>query len=332
MMRTAKWLSVAALSFVSVVFAMNASFLAPQGNGSIKILAHRGVHQQFSRENLANDTCTAAQSLPSGHDYLENSIGSIEAAFDFGADMVEIDIHPTTDGEFAVFHDWTLDCRTNGSGVTREQSMTYLKTLDIGYGYTSDGGRTFPFRGRGVGLMPTLGEVLTAFPENDFLINIKGGKPHEADLLVDHLEQTSPRSGTLILYASPSVAERWRARNTGMGVGNRAEAKACAKAYLLKGWLGFMPSACKEFGIAVPQQLEWVYWGWPHRLLQRARDNDVRVFLAPALGSDTGGIDTVDQAATIPAGFDGHVITNRIEVIGPALKSLPVTENSAPSS
>ena len=33
--------------------------------------------------------------------------------------MIEIDVHPTTDGQFAVFHDWTLDCRTNGAGVTR---------------------------------------------------------------------------------------------------------------------------------------------------------------------------------------------------------------------
>ena len=36
----------------------------------------------------------------------------MRAAFAAGADIVELDIHPTTDGQFAVFHDWTLDCRT----------------------------------------------------------------------------------------------------------------------------------------------------------------------------------------------------------------------------
>jgi glycerophosphoryl diester phosphodiesterase len=64
-------------------------------------------------------------------------------------------VHPTTDGQFAVFHDWTLDCRTDGHGITREHSIADLKKLDIGYGYTTDGGRRYPFRGSGVGMMPT---------------------------------------------------------------------------------------------------------------------------------------------------------------------------------
>jgi len=54
---------------------------------------------------------------------LENTLDSMAAAFELGADVVELDIHPTTDGQFAVFHDWTIDCRTNGKGVTRKQSM-----------------------------------------------------------------------------------------------------------------------------------------------------------------------------------------------------------------
>jgi glycerophosphoryl diester phosphodiesterase len=43
--------------------------------------------------------------------------------------------------------------------------MTSLKKLDIGYGYTADGGKTYPFRGKAIGLMPTLTEVLQAFPD-----------------------------------------------------------------------------------------------------------------------------------------------------------------------
>jgi glycerophosphoryl diester phosphodiesterase len=70
----------------------------------------------------------------------------MRAAFNAGADVVEIDVHPTNDGHFAVIHDWTLDCRTNGRGVTRKHSLAELKTLDAGYGYTADGGKTFPFR------------------------------------------------------------------------------------------------------------------------------------------------------------------------------------------
>jgi glycerophosphoryl diester phosphodiesterase len=85
--------------------------------------------------------------LPPTHGYLENTNPSMDASFRAGADIVEFDIHPTTDGKLAVFHDWTVDCRTDGKGVTREHSLAELKRLDIGHGHTADGGKTFPFRG-----------------------------------------------------------------------------------------------------------------------------------------------------------------------------------------
>jgi len=65
------------------------------------------------------------------HEYFENTIPSMRAAFDRGANVVEFDIHPTTDGRFAVFHDRTLECKTNGSGLTRTHTMEELKRLDI---------------------------------------------------------------------------------------------------------------------------------------------------------------------------------------------------------
>lgn len=40
----------------------------------------------------------------------------MQAAFDHGADVVEFDVHRTADDRFAVFHDWTIDCRTEYDG------------------------------------------------------------------------------------------------------------------------------------------------------------------------------------------------------------------------
>ena len=116
------------------------------------LLAHRGLAQTFTREDLERDTCTATRINPPEHAFIENTLPSMEAAFAAGADVVEFDVHPTTDGQFAVFHDWTLDCRTEGNGKTRDHAMADLKRLDVGYGYTADGGKTFPLRGKGVGL------------------------------------------------------------------------------------------------------------------------------------------------------------------------------------
>src|SRR5690606_19975491 len=113
----------------------------------------------------------------------------MEAAFADGAEVVELDVHLTPDKKFAVLHDWTVDCRTEGKGVTEQLDMAYLKTLDLGYGYTADDGKTYPLRGKGVGMMPTLDEVLIRFPDRKFLINFKSRRTEEGDALAQMVEQ-----------------------------------------------------------------------------------------------------------------------------------------------
>jgi isoleucyl-tRNA synthetase len=173
---------------VAGIYLLNASWLAAAPPGGPTVLSHRGVAQSFSREKLTDETCTAARMNPPRHGFLENTLPSLAESFRHGADVAEIDVHPTTDGHFVVFHDWTVDCRTEGKGETRSHSLAELKRLDVGYGYTADGGRTFPFRGKGVGMMPTLEEVLRAFPDKRFLINIKSNDRREADALVAYLD------------------------------------------------------------------------------------------------------------------------------------------------
>jgi len=136
-----KYAAAAIVVLAAAIYINNTNRLAAHRDGKPVLLAHRGIAQRFDERELKNDTCTAARMLPSSHEYLENTISSMRAGFAAGADIVELDVHPTTDGEFAVFHDWTLDCRTDGQGVTREHSMAYLKKLDIGHGYTADGGK-----------------------------------------------------------------------------------------------------------------------------------------------------------------------------------------------
>ena len=122
-------LVLAAAGFVAI---NNSSALAPARPGPPTILAHRGVSQAYDLTDVQADTCTASRMLPPTHGYLENTLASMRAAFDRGADVVEIDVQPTRDGRFAVFHDWTLDCRTDGTGVTREHTLAELaKRFDV---------------------------------------------------------------------------------------------------------------------------------------------------------------------------------------------------------
>ena len=62
-----------------------------------------------------------------------------------------------------MIHDETLDRTTNGSGPVALRTVTEMKGLDAGAGFTTDGGRTFSWRGRGV-RVPTFDEVIESLP------------------------------------------------------------------------------------------------------------------------------------------------------------------------
>ena len=253
MRRTRRILLCAALLLAAFVYLNNTASLAPAMSGKPVLLAHRGMAQTFHRDGLTNDTCTAERIYPPTHGFLENTLASMRAAFDAGADVVEIDIHPTTDGHFAVFHDWTVDCRTEGKGATREHSLAELKALDIGYGYTADGGKTFPFRGKGVGLMPSLDEVLAAFPGKRFLINIKSNDPHEGDLLADRLARLNPDEiDLLMVYGADRPISALSKHLTALKVMSRTTLKRCAYAYIGLGWTGYVPQACRHTLLLMP--------------------------------------------------------------------------------
>lgn len=317
-----RWVAVAiAMTLATTLYLSNSSALAERPTGAPGILAHRGIHQTFSGEGLTRHTCTATRIDPPTNPYLENTLASMRASFAVGATALELDVHPTIDGEFAVFHDWGLECRTNGEGTTRSRSMAYLATLDVGYGYTADGGRTFPFRGKGVRLMPTLGEVLRAFPDRQFLINIKSGDPAEADLLVSYLKKNGVAlNGDVWVFADGPPGERLTRIAPEVRVMSRKGLKSCSVAYLSRGWSGRVPVACRGRFLAVPTNLSSFFWGWPNRLLERAAKADVEVLLVGPVGGSGGiGVDRVRDLRAVPRDFPGHVITNRVEVIGPAL-------------
>jgi len=308
---------------VITVYLMNASWLAPAPKGQPILLAHRGVYQRYNRTGLTLDTCTASRILPPTNPYLENTLPSMKASLDAGADQVEVDVHPTTDGQFAVFHDWTVDCRTDGHGVTRDHTMAELKALDIGYGYTADGGRTFPFRGRFKGQMPSLKEALAAFPDTRFLINIKSNDPTEADRLVAYLNVNKLMSPRVTVYGGDRPMQRFAQIAPNLKPFGKSSIKACGIPYIALGWTGYMPRACHDTVLFLPQNWTWMAWGYPNRLQDRfARAGTIIYLIGPVQNANgIAGIDTPAQLSKVPDSWRMGILTDDIKAVGPALKA-----------
>lgn len=300
------------------IYLNNSSLLAKQRGGDPLLLAHRGLGQTFTMEGIKNDTCTAERIYEPEHPYLENTISSMEAAFQAGADVVEFDVHITKDDQFAVFHDWTLDCRTNGEGTTRDYTMAELKKLDIGYGYTADQGRTYPFRGKGIDLMPSLTEVLAHFPDKAFLIDIKSSDPYEGQLLARYLSALPARQLSLLAaYGGDEPIAALKERMPDLRVMSKATMKSCLLPYAAIGWTGYMPASCKDTELHIPDKIAPWLWGWPNRFLNRMDNGDTRVIVVGGNGRDfSSGLDTPEDIDRLPANYSGGIWTNRIDRIG----------------
>lgn len=311
-----KYIGIGIILLIVFMFINNTSLFMERENVEAKYLAHRGVHQTFTMEGITWDACTAERIFEPEHAYIENTIASMEEAFRLGADIVELDVHPTTDGEFAVFHDWTLDCRTDGVGVTREHSMEELRQLDVGYGYTADGGKTFPFRGKGIGLIPTLGEVLDHFPNQELLIHIKSDDPKEGTLLADYLEKYSVNGSDLLtVYGGDQPISSLKNMVPDMRVMSKGTMKSCLIPYLAIGWTGYVPEACEGTQLHVPEKIGLFLWGWSGKFHERMEKVDTRVVIVAGEGGFSEGFDTLEDLERILNYFSGYVWTNQIEVL-----------------
>ena len=123
-----------------------------------------------------------------------NTMYAFERAVVLGANVLELDVHATSDGELVVTHDATVDRTTEGTGRVRDKTVAQVQALDAAYEFVPGQGTvaglppaSYPFRGVRTGAVPppggysasdfripTLHEVLAAFPTVPLNIEIKG--------------------------------------------------------------------------------------------------------------------------------------------------------------
>ncbi|MEZ4854291.1 glycerophosphodiester phosphodiesterase [Flavobacterium sp.] len=95
---------------------------------------------------------------------VENTLASFQKAINLGVNGIELDVHCCASGELVVFHDFTLDRLTNGTGAISNFSLSELKKIKIDNDYE----------------IPTLVEVLQLVNKKCFLnVELKGKQTAE---------------------------------------------------------------------------------------------------------------------------------------------------------
>lgn len=62
----------------------------------------------------------------------ENTLAAFRLAMEQGADLIETDVHLTSDGVPVLIHDHSVDRTTNGRGLVAQMTLAQIKSLDAG--------------------------------------------------------------------------------------------------------------------------------------------------------------------------------------------------------
>lgn len=128
----------------------------------------------------------------------ENTLEAFGAAVDrWGADVLEMDVRLTGDGELVVIHDATVNRTTDGLGAVRAYTLSELRRLDAGARFVDPEGRT-SFRGKGV-RVPLFTEVLERFPYTR--LNVDAKDPDAQPMLVRLLQERGEEDRVLLASA-----------------------------------------------------------------------------------------------------------------------------------
>jgi glycerophosphoryl diester phosphodiesterase len=169
-----------------------------------------------------------------------NTLFALKTAKEKGADVLEIDVHMSADGEIVVIHDATVDRTTNGTGRVDSMTVEELKALDAAHWFVPDCGTchdeddsAYEYRGFATGevaipenfsefepndfTIPTLREVLETFPKDLINIEIKATAPETTpyeEELAALLDEYGRDDDTIVVSFLDHANERFKLYNS----------------------------------------------------------------------------------------------------------------------
>lgn len=188
-------------------------------------------------------------------EFPSNTMYAFKQALKAGADMLELDVGVTKDGQVVVMHDTTLDRTTSGHGTIASHTLEQVEKLDGAYWFHAADdaykhgrkAKAYTFRGVATGKrraprgykagdfrVPTLKAVLKAFPKTPINIEIKGRTKAEA--VSEYLQNAevlakllkgSPRRDLIVVSFKQEAVDRFHqlapAIPTAPGIGGSAD-------------------------------------------------------------------------------------------------------------
>ena len=101
----------------------------------------------------------------------EGTLEAFRYSDELGADILEYDVHITSDNHLVVIHDSSVDRTTDGSGLVNDLTLEEVQSLDAGYHFQDENGE-YIYRNQGV-YIPTVDEVFEEFGHTRHLIELK---------------------------------------------------------------------------------------------------------------------------------------------------------------
>ena len=197
-----------------------------------------------------------------------------------GADAVEIQVQPTSDGQMVLFHDATLDCRTDGHGPVREHSAR-----------PAEGGSTSamaipptaaaPFRcaAAGSAACRRSRRCCARCRRARIVFAFKSRDPADADALVAAFR----RAGVAIddkygFFGDPAVISADAATGARrLDLRPEASRRLLSTIMLRSAGRASSRRAAATRTVVVPLNDRWMIWGWPYRFFDRMAKANTRV-------------------------------------------------------
>ncbi len=180
-------------------------------------------------------------------EFPSNTMYAFRRALRAGADMLELDVGVTSDDQVVVMHDTSVDRTTNGMGLISDKTLREIQRLDAAYWFSADDDNhythdldpsAYRLRGAATGKrrppsgfkaadfrVPTLRQVLRAFPHTPVNIEIKGRTKEEeaseyvrnAEVLARLLDSTK-RNDLIVVSFQQDAVDRFHQLAPRIGV------------------------------------------------------------------------------------------------------------------